>query len=385
MSRFLTVVLAALACAFAYLVATGIAMPEAASVRAMFVVSSVALLLAAAAIVLALATAARVRTQRIAVQNLAKSVDAAFADLAARRENPDGADAPHSETAAIGMPEDDTVSRQREADRRPIEIGADPAHRAAAPAGAGRSALAEKPPVAATSAGESGLRLRPLLATGGGRVAGFDVVADENGGSATRKRRTVPESGTVQAERNLVFAAIEASGRPDFSGERTLLHVAVTQALLADREAFPAVVEALKRLNGTARSIVLSLPTALMESPAQHSAALAKLAAARSRLAADGWPSSAAGVERLWRSGVSFLRLPAARLLSRDGGPNPIGAASLVQMLAASGITVIATDAGNGDDAAELAKLGVTLMSEATPRGAVLPHAGNGAGDVVHM
>jgi hypothetical protein len=381
MSRFLTVLLAALACAFAYLVATGIALPEAAGVRAMFVVSSVALLLAAAAIVLVLATAARVRTQRIAVQNLAKSVDAAFADLAARKDGSDMADTAHPERAPAG---DNAVASQREADRRPIEIGANPPHAAVAPAGYGRSAFADKPAAVAAPAGETGLRLRPLLATGGGRVAGFDVLADETGTPA-RKRRTGSESGTAAAERGLVFGAIEASGRADFSGERTPLHVAVTQALLADREEFAAVVEALKRLNGTARSIVLSLPTALMESPAQHSAALAKLAAARSRLAADGWPSSAAGVERLWRSGVSFLRLPAARLLSRDGGPNPIGAASLVQMLAASGITVIATDAGNDADAAELARLGITLMSEAPPPATARPHAGNGAGEVIHM
>jgi hypothetical protein len=390
MSRFLAVLLAALACAFAYLVATGIALPEAATVQAMFVVSSVALLVSASAIAIVLAMAGRLRAQRIELRNLARSVDAAFADLASRRDRGDDASMPPPEMAeAKTMARDGKIPSSRDdADRRPIEIGNVMPHPAAPGSGPVPAGASGRPDIPAMEPTPD-IRLRPLRTTATDGIAGFDVLpsgSGQNGASAGRRKPLAANGETAAAlERGLVLAAIETSSQPGFAGERAPLHVAVSHALLADREELAIVAAALKRLNGTARSIVLTLPTKLMENPAQHAAALAKLAAARSRLASDGWPSSAAGVEMLWRSGVSFLRLPAARLLSRDGGPNPIGAASLVQMLASSGMTVIATDAGVDAGAAELARLGVTLMSEARPPAAVRPHAGNDAGDVIHI
>jgi len=143
-------------------------------------------------------------------------------------------------------------------------------------------------------------------------------------------------------------------------------------------------VEALRRLNGAARSVVLSLPSELMERPAQHSAALARLAATRSRFAARGRLGSEQAVEALWRSGASFLRLPGASLLARDGA-GPTGAASLVRMLAANGIATIASGVRTEAEAIELARLGIALMADMALPDPARSQTGSGAGDVVHM
>jgi hypothetical protein len=360
MSRFLAVLLAALACAFAYLVVTGIALPREATVQAMFVVSSVALLLSASALLLMLSMAARLRAQRVEVQNLARSVDAAFADFAALRTSP-------AQAAEPSLPETEShpevLVRRDDGDRRPIELASVP------PKGNGPQAKPERIGPGAPQEITSGW-LRPLLSVATGHVAGFDVLARDssNNGAAL--------------ERDLVLDAIAASARPGFAGERTPLHVAVSQALLADRAELAAVVDALRRLNGTARAIVLSLPTELMEKPAQHAAVLARLAASGSRFAAQGWPGSEADVEALWRSGVSFLRLPAARLLSRAEAP---GAASMIQALNASGMAAIATDLRSDADAVELGKLGVVLMTAIASQDPARPKPGNGAGDLIHI
>lgn len=370
MSRFLAVLLAAFGCVFLYLVATGIALPQAATARAMFVVSSVALLLSATATAVAVVAATRIGAQRTELQNLARSVDAALHDLASRNVQA------HVLEAAGGpaTPIEGAAGRRPDTDRRPIEItaarprpGVPPVEREPA----GRS----EPAVAGVA-----VRLRPLLSAATGSVAGFDVLAarpDGEGGAA---------GNPAALERGLVLGAIEAASRPGFAGERASLHVSISQALLADRAALAAVVEALRRLNGAARSIVMSLPTELMENPAQHAAALARLAAGGPRLAADGWPGSERGIEALWRSGVSFLRLPAARLLAHDDGAPP-GTASMIQMLAASGMTAIAAGVQGESAAAELAGLGVALMTPAVAHGPARAKSGNGsgAGDVIHI
>jgi hypothetical protein len=226
---------------------------------------------------------------------------------------------------------------------------------------------------------EARFRLRPLLAVTTGHVAGFDVLAAQPDG------RTASVENRAASERDLVLAAIKASAGPDFTAERAPLHVAISQALLDDRTELATVVDALRRLNGTARSIVFSLPTELMEKPARHSAALARLAASGPRLAAEGWPGSVGDIEALWRSGVSFLRLPAARLLAYEGD-GARGAASLIRTLAASGMTAIATGVENEAEATGLAGLGVVLMT-AAPHESAPPKSGNGAGigDAIHI
>ncbi len=386
MPRFLAVALAALACAFTYLVATGIAMPEAASTRAMFVVASVALLVSAAAMVLALAATIRLRAQRIEVQNLARSVDAAFADFTAGRKRGDHTPEPVTEST---IAEEKAVLHPDDTDRRPIEIAA-ASHPASPRIEPQRTVPAKRTGLNAT-ADAPAFRLNPLLSVATGAIAGYDVLVGAPANGATGKHgKSAPPNGAAGAaavECALVLAAIDASSQPGFAGDRTPLHISVSQALLADREQFATVIEALRRLNGTARSIVLTLPTALMEQPGQHSAALAKLAATRSRLAAEGWPSSEAGVEALWRSGVSFLRLPATRLLAREAGQGTLGTVSLVQILAASGMAAIATDVATDAEAGELARLGIALVADTTVPDPARPRSGNGAstGDAAHI
>lgn len=375
MFRFLAVLLAAFACAFIYLVATGIALPQAATARAMFVVSSVALVLSTAAMTVAVVTVAGMRAQRTRLQNLARSVDAALHDLAARKEG--GAAAHLTETAGNPITAiKESPEQQAIADRgRPIEIATAGPH----PAGqrAGRDPVAPAIRSAATVA-NAAFQLRPLLSLATGHAAGFDVLAyTPDGNDMTRNR--------AASERSLVLGAIEASSRPGFAGERTPLHVAVSEALLADRAELATVVEALGHLNGSARTIVLSLPTRLMEKPAQHSAALARLAASGPRLAAEGWPGSERDIDALWRSGVTFLRLPAARLLR--GGMNLPRAGSMIRTLAASGMTAIATDVRSQADVTDLVGLGIALMTPAVSQEPVLPKTGNGTGvgDVIHI
>jgi hypothetical protein len=272
----------------------------------------------------------------------------------------------------------DAARQPADADRRPIEIAP-----AKPPVTAQRMERGPVAPAAsqqpAAAAGMS-LRLRPLLSTATGNVAGFDVLPGPQGG----------EDGAVEnpaaRERGSVLDTIEASSRPGFAGERTPLHVAISQALLADRAELAVVVGALRRLNGTARSIVLTLPTELMEKPAQHAAALARLAASGPRLAAEGWPGSERDVEALWRSGVSFLRLPAPKLLAHEVF-DARKTASLIRMLAASGMATIATGVRSEAEVAELDGLGVVLTTPATPPEPARPESGNGAGagEIAHI
>jgi hypothetical protein len=371
MPRFLAVLLAAFACLFIYLVATGIALPQAATVRAMFVVASVALALSAAATTVAVVTAAQTRTQRTALQNLARSVDAALHDLASHKDR-DGTARTFGAAESQTAPVEEIAKRQPDTDRRPIEIAVARSRPVALHAERGATGHSE------VAAKDATFRLRPLLAVATGHVAGFDVLAAQPDG------RTGPAESRAASERDLVLAAIKASAGPDFA-EHAPLHVAISQALLADRVELAAVVDALRRLNGTARSIVLSLPTELMEKPARHSAALARLAASGPRLAAEGWPGSAGDIEALWRSGVSFLRLPAARLLAHEGD-GAHGAASLIRTLAASGMTAIATGVESEAEATGLARLGIMLMT-ATPHEPAPSKSGNGAGigDAIHI
>jgi hypothetical protein len=385
MMRLGAVAAAVIACVFAYLLATGLAAPEAAGVQAMFVVSSVALALSAGSAILALAMSARLRAQRIEIRNLARSVDAAFTDLARRERT-----AAHGASAENGTATDDhtatgaeTAPPEQQSDLRPIEItGAAPypvAPRTDAKAAGVRN------PADADDDETADFRLTPIQSTATGAIAGFDVLADGSGhadgfGAAASSHHL--GISDAAAERRLVMAAIAASGRPDFAGGRTPLHVAVSEALLADRTELTSVVDALRRLNGTARSLILSLPTQLMENPAHHAAALARLAATRSRLAARGWPGSQAGIEALWRSGVSFLRLPCARLI---GGDHGAGANSLLEQLTASGITAIATDVHAEGADEDLAALGVMLMTAADRQDAPRSQLANGSGESAHM
>jgi hypothetical protein len=375
MLRFLAVLLAAFACAFSYLVVTGLALPQAATARAMFVVSSVALVLSAAAMTVAVATAAGSRAQQTRLQNLARSVDAALHDLASRKDGDAAAHLTEAPTRPLGAVKDD-LAQQAVADRgRPIEIAV--ARPRALVHRAGRDPVTPAARSAATVT-DAAFWLRPLLSVATGNVAGFDVLAltpDKDGVSRNR----------AASERSLVLGAIEAASRPGFAGERMPLHVTVTEALLADRTELATVVDALGRLNGSARTIVLSLPTRLMEKPAQHSAALARLAAGGPRFCAEGWPGSERDVEALWRSGVTFLRLPTARLLR--GAMDSSKAVSMIRMLAASGMTAIATDLRTQADVTELAGFGITLTTPAAVSEPVPPKAANGAGvgDVIHI
>jgi hypothetical protein len=385
MMRLGAVAAAVIACVFAYLLATGLAAPEAAGVRAMFVVSSVALALSAASAILALTMSARLRAQRIEIRNLARSVDAAFTDLARReRTAAQGASSEDDPAASDGTAMEPETPTQQRSDLRPIQI-ANTAPYPVAPRTEADGAGARNP---ADADGDetADVRLAPIQSPATGAIAGFDVLADETGQAdgfaAAAASPHLLGISDAAAERRLVMAAIAASGRPDFAGGHTPLHVAVSEALLADRTELTSVVEALRRLNGTARSLILSLPTHLMENPAHHAAALARLAATRSRLAARGWPSSQAGIEALWRSGVSFLRLPAARLI---GGDHQADAISLLEQLAASGITAIATDVHTEGADEDLATLGVMLMTAAVRQDALRSQPANGSGKPTHM
>ena len=100
-----------------------------------------------------------------------------------------------------------------------------------------------------------------------------------------------------------------------------------------------------------------------MRDPGGRSAALARLAAAGVRFAAEGWPRSLSDLDGLWQAGVSFVRLPAERLLAGTGRTaNEPDARTVLRALSGSPMAVVATAVGGAQDAAALASLGVAMM-----------------------
>ena len=217
--------------------------------------------------------------------------------------------------------------------------------------------------------GQADLSLQPIIAAGRGEAGGFEVhfhIQPEDGKPVDMRRLQQPVGDVEPSafERLAVVSSTEAArrGLGDVS-EKKPLHIAVSSALLDDGLEFATVLDIFKLHPALAKSVVMSLPTELVES-GRHAAALELLSGLDIRLAAEDWSGSQAALDALKKAGVGAVKIAAPRLLdrakSRKGQPS---GAALVDMAEAAGVEIIATDVGSEEDAVSLIDMGVDLMT----------------------
>lgn len=221
----------------------------------------------------------------------------------------------------------------------------------------------------AMSAGSPEISLQPIVSIAQGAAIGFEVFAHvvaEDGQAFDIQK--LPSSATVSQsafERWLVLGAADAILRQVVaSAEGLPLHVPVTEALMSDSDGLSAVIEALRHSAKITDGLVLSLPAAVVERNARFAEAVDLLAETGVHLAAEGISGNKEALEKMKRSGVSQIKLPADRLLGRvRPTKSSASAVKIIEAAAALDLTVIAADVENDEDAVSLIDLGINLMT----------------------
>lgn len=241
--------------------------------------------------------------------------------------------------------------------------------------GADESKPAAKPAVGASlPAGwaerELELSLEPIVSVSQGAAAGFEVLAHlvlEDGSERIVRglSSAIGQADLAAFELALVKAAMHASRRQlGAEGARLPLHVAVSAALLGNEAALEEVCGLLNLHSGLARGLIFSIPAELFttkDKPVQHG--IVRLAVSGAALAAEGWPADENGLERLKLQGVRIVKLAADRLLDRERiRRKAMAGADLAELIARSGMTIVATDVATDEDAVALLDLGVDMM-----------------------
>lgn len=218
-------------------------------------------------------------------------------------------------------------------------------------------------------AGDPDISLQPIVSIAQGAATGFEVFAHVNrddGMSVDLQRLpyALPTVSTAGFERWLVLGAISAGERQFGQSESLPLHVQISEALLSDSDELNAVVEALRQSRTAQRTVVLSMPSTLLERNARHVEAIEMLVEAGARLAAESWSGNREALEKMKRSGVSLLKLTADRLLGRTKVPRSAGTPiKLLETAGALDIPIIAVNVGSDEDAVGLIDLGINLMT----------------------
>jgi EAL domain-containing protein (putative c-di-GMP-specific phosphodiesterase class I) len=222
---------------------------------------------------------------------------------------------------------------------------------------------------AAIAAGTLDIALQPIVSVRNNAAAGFEVFANLplDGGQRVELRRPAGPASPADAarfERILLATALKAGRRQLGAASIDMpLHVAVSDAILADGGEFSAVLDMLQFYPDLARSFVLSLPAALAGQSGEHRQALDILAARGVRFAAEGWDETIDG-ERPAHAGLAFLKLSADRLLDREKGRRRLApAVAVIQRAAAGKLAIIATEVATDDDAVSLIDIGIDLMA----------------------
>jgi cyclic-di-GMP phosphodiesterase TipF (flagellum assembly factor) len=373
MPRGLSVVAsAALLCGLCYYFLQGMVGSGRALEEIVLATCAAALALAAVAAAFSLVALVRANASDKDIRRLALSVEAALRDFSARSDG---------DAVTIGEI-DASLSRRLDAlsaslaARHPIKparsatVVPHPAIRLqpveAGPEAAGDAAL--RAAIQRTLAADRiELDLQPIVSISQGMAVGHEAVGlvEPAGGEPVRLGRAdfdLPGISAAACERLMVFAAAAAvERRSGHAGEATLLHIAISGALLDHGSEFAAVLTLLGQHPALARSIILSVPAAAI-ADGQHGQALALLAETGARLAAEGWSGSPEELEAMRGHGVSMLKFPAAQLL--DQPPASAQAAeALLSRAAAANLQVIATDVAGDEDAVRLIDLGVNLMT----------------------
>ena len=221
----------------------------------------------------------------------------------------------------------------------------------------------------AVTAGEFDIALQPIVSVSSSTASGFEVFASLpiEGGARIDLRRlahTLPSVESATFERILVTTALSAGRkRLGAAGAATPLHVAISEAILADARELAPLTDMLQFYPDLARSIVLSVPSRLF-GVAAHTQALALLSGMGVRFAGEGWDEAADSGSSIGMEGVDFLKIPANRLLDRDRQRRKlVPATAIIESAMANDVTIIAVNVANDEDAVSLLDLGIDLMA----------------------
>jgi EAL domain-containing protein (putative c-di-GMP-specific phosphodiesterase class I) len=220
----------------------------------------------------------------------------------------------------------------------------------------------------AVAAGEFDIALQPIVSVSSSAASGFEVFASLpiEGGARIDLRRlahTLPGVESATFERILVTTALSAGRKRLGAASAAMpLHVAISEAILADVEELAPLTDMLQFYPDLARSIVLSVPSRLFGAP-EHAQALAQLSAKGVRFAGEGWDEAVSGAS-IGLEGVDFLKIPANRLLDRDRQRRKlVPAMTIIESAMANDVTIIAVNVANDEDAVSLLDLGIDLMA----------------------
>ena len=221
----------------------------------------------------------------------------------------------------------------------------------------------------AFSSGSPLLSLQPIVSISQGAAIGFEVfvhVSRDDGTSIDMQRlpSSLPNLSQAAFERWLVTGALNAA-TTQMGADSLPLHCQVSDALLADSDELNFVVDALRGgSRGSAKAIILSLPSSVFERNSRHAEAIELLVECGVGLAAEGWSGNKDALERLKRGGVKTLKLSADRLLGRTKlAKSAHTAIRLVEVASALDVPVIAMNVGVDEDAVSLIDLGINLMT----------------------
>jgi cyclic-di-GMP phosphodiesterase TipF (flagellum assembly factor) len=370
----------ALLCAVAYFIPWPLVAPHFGRVDLMpLLLSAIALLISVVAAAAALRAARHAATLRSDIVMLARSVDVALSDVAARTNR---------ETATIGemtssvareidrlservarredtaaQPADNVIPHPSARRNRPSGPTAEQAH-GVPDAGAVEAAYRK-----AVAAAEFDIALQPIVSVARSVATGFEVFASLplDNGQRVDLRRAADAAARAEAaafERILLTTALQAGRKRLGAASITMpLHVAVSDAMLSDSKELGGVLDMLQFYPDLASSFVRSMPAALFSPGGHHQQALSLLSDKGVRFASDGWDEAVASLPT-GLAGLAFVKVSANRLLDRQRARRKLVPASvIVERAAAASLAVIATGVGSDEDAVSLIDLGVDLMS----------------------
>jgi EAL domain-containing protein (putative c-di-GMP-specific phosphodiesterase class I) len=230
--------------------------------------------------------------------------------------------------------------------------------RKAAAASAGHDL--EKAVAALLEGGQFAISLQPIVSVSAGTATGFDVFASVHAAAGRRvdirRLQVGPARLRAAFEGALLDAATDmARRRQDRGAARLPLHVAVSRALLDDREAFDRALERLSAYSRAARQIVLSIPVELVGGR-EPDGRLVDLAGRGLRICVEGSGASMPDAAALETLGAATVRMDADRLAAP-------GRSSTLPEDIPHGLAVIAADVATEAQALRLLDMGIDLMS----------------------
>jgi cyclic-di-GMP phosphodiesterase, flagellum assembly factor TipF len=222
----------------------------------------------------------------------------------------------------------------------------------------------------AVTSGEFDIALQPIVSVSRSAASGFEVFASlpvEDGERIELRRlaQALPDVESAVFERILATTALSAGRkRLGASSAAMPLHVAISDAILADARELAPLLDMLQFYPDLAGSIVLSIPGGLFDAAGVHAQALGLLSAKGVRFAGEGWDETANAAASIGVEGLDFLKIPANRLLDREKQRRKlVPASTILESAAANDVTIIAVDVATDEDAVSLIDLGIDLMA----------------------